>query len=38
MGVDHDKIILLSTPFPTTPMLGKTAFPHLLLSLSLSLY
>ena len=21
--VDHDKIILLSTPFPTIPMLGK---------------
>ena len=24
LGVDHDKIILLSTPFPTIPMLGKT--------------
>ena len=23
LGVDHDKIILLSTPFPTIPMLGK---------------
>ena len=23
MGVDHDKIILLSTSFPTIPMLGK---------------
>ena len=23
VGVDHDKIILLSTPFPTIPMLGK---------------
>ena len=23
MGVDHDKIIILSTPFPTIPMLGK---------------
>ena len=22
LGVDHDKIILLSTPFPTIPMLG----------------
>ena len=22
-GVDHDKIILLSTPFPTIPILGK---------------
>ena len=25
LGVDHDKIILLSTPFPTIPMLGKIA-------------
>ena len=24
-GEDHDKIILLSTPFPTIPMLGKIA-------------
>ena len=23
LGVDHDKIILQSTPFPTIPMLGK---------------
>ena len=23
LGVDHDKILLLSTPFPTIPMLGK---------------
>ena len=23
LGVDHDKIILLSTPSPTIPMLGK---------------
>ena len=23
LGVDHDKIILLSTLFPTIPMLGK---------------
>ena len=23
LGVDHDKIIFLSTPFPTIPMLGK---------------
>ena len=23
LGVDHDHIILLSTPFPTIPMLGK---------------
>ena len=23
LGVDHDKIILLSTPVPTIPMLGK---------------
>ena len=23
LGVDHDQIILLSTPFPTIPMLGK---------------
>ena len=23
LGVDHDKIILLSTPFPTIPILGK---------------
>ena len=25
LGVDHDKIILLSTPIPTIPMLGKIA-------------
>ena len=24
LGVDHDNIILLSTPFPTIPMLGNT--------------
>ena len=23
VGVDHDKVILLSTPFPTIPILGK---------------
>ena len=27
MGVDHDNIILLSTPFPSIPMLGKNSFP-----------
>ena len=26
LGVDHDKIILLSTPFPTNPMLGKNGW------------
>ena len=25
--MDHDKIILLSTPFPSTPMLSKNSFP-----------
>ena len=27
MGVDHDKIIILSPTLPTTPMLGKNSFP-----------
>ena len=25
--MDHDNIILLSTPFPSIPMLGKNSFP-----------
>ena len=26
LGVDHDKNILLSTPFPTIPMLGRNCW------------
>ena len=33
LGVDHDKIILLSTPFPTIPMLGADVGVMLLCSM-----
>ena len=31
LGVDHDKIILLSTPFPTIPMLGTNCWCNVIL-------
>ena len=33
LRVDHDKILLLSTPFPTIPMLGKNCCYNVLCSM-----